>query len=124
MTRGSRTKLGELGLATQKAGYGSELAGVPKSVIDKFSRRRNEIEEKAAKAGIVSPEGKHAIGYYGRENKTRNVGKAELRREWESRLTTEERAALLSVMSGEGAGDSPLDADQAMAYAMEHCFER
>src|ERR1035438_508985 len=80
-------KLEGLGLTTQKAKYSFELAGVPYSVIDKFSRPRNEIEAEAAAKGIETPEGKHAIGYYGRENKTKGVGKAELRKEWNARLS-------------------------------------
>jgi conjugative relaxase-like TrwC/TraI family protein len=118
-------KLNDLGYATEKAGLSFEMAGVPQSVIDKFSRRRNEIEEKAAKAGIVTPEGKHAIGYYGRENKTKGVGRDELRKEWNARLTQAERDALRRAMAGgNGSGDDPISPNQAMDYAVGHCFER
>jgi len=118
-------KLNDLGYATQKAEYSFELAGVPDSVIDRFSRRRNEIEVQAAFKGIETPEGKHAIGYYGRENKAKGVGRSELRQEWNARLTAEERAALRAVMDGNpGGGDGPLSPAQAMDFAVEHSFER
>jgi hypothetical protein len=101
---------------------------VPDTIIGKFSRRRNEIEQKAAKRGIVTPEGKHAIGYYGRENKTKGVGRPELRVEWNERLTHEERAAVAGAIGSEDGGgrrdESAISASQAMDYAMEHSFER
>jgi len=61
-------RLNALGYATQKKGYSFEVAGTPQSLIDKFSRRRDEIERKAAEKGVTDAEGKHAIGYYGREH--------------------------------------------------------
>lgn len=116
-----------LGYATERGRLSFEIAGVPGTVIDKFSRRRNEIEEKAAKRGVVTPEGKHAIGYYGRENKTKGTGRPELRREWNERLTHEERAALAGAIGGnDGSGGQggSVTARQAMDYAIEHTFER
>ncbi len=91
-----------LGIATHKAGHSFEFAGLPVSLIDKFSRRRNEIEAKAEAMGVTSPEGKHAIGYYGREHKTEGVSRTQLREEWDSRLSAEESAALKAVMAGGG----------------------
>jgi len=119
--------LGELGYATQKAKYSFEIAGMPKSVIDKFSRRRNEIEAEAAAKGIESPEGKHAIGYYGRENKKKDAGTGELRVRWTARLTPTEKAAVERLAfgnNGRSDGDGPISAKDAMRHAMEHCFER
>jgi conjugative relaxase-like TrwC/TraI family protein len=118
-------KLNDLGYATRKAEYSFELAGVPESIIDKFSRRRNEIEAEAEAKGIETPEGKHAIGYYGRENKTKGVDKGELRQEWNKRLSDDERVALRAVMDGSnGGGDGPVSPAQAMNFAVEHSFER
>jgi conjugative relaxase-like TrwC/TraI family protein len=116
--------LSALGYATERKGLSFEIAGVPTSVIDKFSRRRNEIEDEAKEKGIVTAEGKHAIGYYGRENKTKGVGRPKLRVEWNERLTHEERVALAQVVGGKHKGDGPVTPEKAMDYAMEHCFER
>jgi len=120
-------RLNAMGFATERKGLSFEVAGVPKSVVDKFSRRRNDIEIKAAQKGIVTPEGKHAIGYYGRENKTKGVGKPELRQEWDARLSESERAALAQVAGGKpggGGGGGGITAEKAMDYAANHCFER
>jgi conjugative relaxase-like TrwC/TraI family protein len=121
-------KLEALGLRTEKGEYSFELAGVPESVKDKFSRRRNEIEAQAAAKGIETPEGKHAIGYFGRENKTKGIGKTELRQEWNARLSDEERAALRKVWEGNSGGGprgpGSITPAQAMDFAVEHSFER
>jgi conjugative relaxase-like TrwC/TraI family protein len=120
--------LNGIGYATERQGLSFEVAGVPTSVIDKFSRRRNEIEDKAAKKGVTTPEGKHAIGYYGRENKKSGVGKPKLRVEWNNRLTHAERVALAEVIGGKhgggGGAGGAMSAEQAMQYATDHCFER
>jgi conjugative relaxase-like TrwC/TraI family protein len=120
-------RLNDLGIATQKAGHSFEIAGVPQTVIDKFSRRRDQIEAEAAAKGIESPEGKHAIGYWGRENKTTDVSKDALRLEWSARLLGSERAALHGVTAGDGSrvpGDGPISPKQAIDYALEHSFQR
>ncbi len=119
--------LNAMGYQTERQGLSFEIAGVPHSVVDKFSRRRNEIEAKAAKKGVVTPEGKHAIGYYGRENKKAGVGKPQLRREWNERLTHAERVALAEVIGGNhgggGGAGGAISAQKAVDYAVEHCFE-
>jgi conjugative relaxase-like TrwC/TraI family protein len=116
-------KLNALGYATEKHNYSFEIAGIPESLVDKFSRRRNEIERKAAEKGITDAEGKHAIGYYGREHKNKDVGKTELRGEWNARLTDEERSALADATHGLAKGDSGYTAEEAKKYALAHSFQ-
>ncbi|HET6841374.1 MAG TPA: MobF family relaxase [Candidatus Angelobacter sp.] len=117
-------RLNDLGYATVKKGTSFTLANLPQSITDKFSERRNEIEQQAAALGIVSAEGKHSIGYFGREHKTVGLGKAELRREWTARLSHAEREALQKVMAGEESGGRGISTDEAVAYSLEHSFER
>lgn len=117
-------RLNALGMATEKRGLSFEIAGIPESLIDKYSQRRNEIEAKAAKRGIFDAEGKHAIGYYGREHKKLDLGKPELRAEWNARLSDSERSALADAIHGRAAGDRAYSADEAIAYALDHSFER
>jgi len=116
-------RLGALGYATAKRDYNFEIAGTPRSLIDKFSRRRNAIEEEAAAKGVTDAEGKHSIGYWGRENKTKGVGKAQLRQEWDARLSDDERAALADAIHGPVTGDRVSTADEAKEYALAHSFE-
>jgi len=116
-------RLNTLGYATQKREYSFEVAGTPQSLIDKFSQRRNEIERKAAEKGVTDAKGKHAIGYYGREHKNTDLGKTELRREWDARLSDGERSALADAIHGRVTGDRAYTADEAKQYALAHSFQ-
>ena len=116
-------RLNALGHSTVKGDYSFEVAGTPQSLTDKFSRRRNAIEHEAAKKGVSDAEGKHFIGYWGRENKTKGVGKAELREVWNARLSDEERTALLDAVHGRVTGDTIYTADEAKEYALAHSFQ-
>jgi conjugative relaxase-like TrwC/TraI family protein len=116
-------RLNALGYATAKDRYSFEVAGVPESLIDKFSRRRNAIEHEAAEKGITDSQGKHTIGYYGREHKNKDMGKAELRSQWNARLDPEERSALADAIHGRAKGDGAYTPAQAKEYALAHSFE-
>ena len=109
--------------AIEKRGLSFEIAGTPQSLIDKSSRRRNDIERKAAERGITDAEEKHAIGYYGREHKNLDMGKRELREKWNARLTDDERSALSDAIHGRAKGDRAYSADEAKEYALEHSFQ-
>lgn len=117
-------RLNTLGYATEKRGLSFEIAGIPQSLIDKNSQRRNLIEAKAAEKGISDAEGKHNIGYFGREHKNLNLSKAELRIEWNGRLDDSERAALTNALHEHVPGDRVYSAAEAKEYAIEHSFER
>lgn len=117
-------RLEGLGYATVKKGTSFTLADVPQSVTDKFSDRRNEIERKAAEKGITDAVGKHEIGYYGREHKTLDQGKAELRGQWASRLSPEERHALDNVIAGDRSRTRAIAPPEAVEYSLDHSFER
>jgi conjugative relaxase-like TrwC/TraI family protein len=117
-------RLNDLGYATVKKGTSFTLAGVPQSLTDKFSERRNEIEREAAAKGIIDPKGKHEIGYYGREHKTLDQGKAELRALWAARLSPEEREALEKVRAGGGSRAREIAPREAIDYSLDHSFER
>jgi conjugative relaxase-like TrwC/TraI family protein len=117
-------RLRQLGYATARDSYSFEIAGIPESLIDKFSRRRNAIEREAAEKGITDAEGKHAIGYYGREHKNKDMGIAELREQWNARLADTERSALADAIHGRTQGDRQYTAAEAKEYALMHSFER
>jgi len=117
-------RLQTMGIPTEKRGLSFEIAGTPQSLIDKNSRRRNEIEDKAAEKGIADTKGKHDIGYYGREKKNTGLTKAELRKEWDSRLSDDERSALADAIHGRTKGDRAYSPDEAKKYALTHPFER
>jgi len=119
-------RLNDLGYATVKDGTSFTLAGLPKSITDKFSQRRNEIEMQAAEQGISDAKGKHAIGARIREHK-QDTPKDALRKEWQARLSKDETEALRRVRNGTGStggGTQSITPQAAIDYALEHSFER
>ena len=48
---------------------------------------------------------------------------ADLRKEWDSRLTAEERLAIKTASMGMAKGDAPIKPEEAKEYALEHSFQ-
>lgn len=120
-------RLEELGLPTQRTKQGWELAGVPQSAIEKFSRRTALIEETAREKGVTDPQAKGELGAKTREKKQKDLTLDELRGEWMSRMTADELAALEGVKGRLGMESLPEDgreAREASLHAVGHCFER
>src|SRR5579863_6032058 len=118
-------RLNDLGFSTVKDGSSFTLAGVPQSITDKFSLRRNQIEAKAAEKGITDAKGKHRLGASIREPKQKDVGKSALRELWNAQLAPEEKVDLDRVLGGDnGGGDGGISPAQAVHYSLEHSFER
>lgn len=120
-------RLEELGLPVERTKRGWELQGVPQSAVRKFSRRTALIEDKARARGITDPEVKGALGARTREKKLNDLTMDELRHEWASRLSQDEKAALSGVRAKLGTGSIPEDAGlvaEGVKHAVGHCFER
>lgn len=90
-------KVTKLGYTVVVKGRFWEIEGIPESVIEKFSRRTDQIEAVAAERGITEPWELDRLGAKVRERKSPEVGRAELQGLWASRLTAEEHAAILAV---------------------------
>jgi len=117
-------KLSALGYGIQKAGNSFKIAGIDRATIEKFSRRTAVIEAEAERLGIEGAEARGKLGRKTREKKGKAaVSMAELRKEWDSRLTDEERLALKSTGSGWNKGDEQITADQAKQFALELSFQ-
>jgi conjugative relaxase-like TrwC/TraI family protein len=115
------------GYGIRRTPNGWELEGVPDRVIGLFSRRRDVIERAAREEGISDDAGKDRLGALTRERKARGLSGSELRAEWLSRLTGEEREALERLRSQAVRRPRVRDggaAAEAMRHAAEHCFER
>ena len=119
---GFSEKLARLGYGIERTGKGWEIAGVPQAIVDRFSRRKAQIEKLAEKRGITDPKAKDALGAASRERKKHGVPYSELRAEWESRLTPEEKA-LIHGLRGGGNG-KPIDARAAAREALDYATEK
>lgn len=120
-------RLQELGLPTVRTRCGWEIAGIPDTAIQRFSRRTALIEDAAREAGVTDPEAKGELGAKTRERKARNLTLNELREEWRGRLEPAEAAAL-ALRAGhigeESYPEQPAAVREAADQAISHCFER
>lgn len=120
-------RLVDLGLPIERTAKGWELAGVEKSLVEKFSRRTKQIEEKAREMGIEGVEAKSQLGAKTREHKQENLSFAELQESWQARLSDQERAALGALERRLGSPAEPMDSSAAaksLEFAIKHSFER
>lgn len=120
-------RLAELGLPIERTKTGWELAGVAKSLVDKFSRRTTQIEDKAREMGIDDADAKAELGAKTRDRKQKHLTFPELQETWRSWLTPHERDVLANLEGKLGGESEPADetaAAQAMGYALSHSFER
>jgi conjugative relaxase-like TrwC/TraI family protein len=117
-------RLKDLGYGIEKDGKSFRLAGISKETCDKFSRRTAVIEAEAKRLGIEDAEAKGKLGRRTREKKSEvRLTMPQLRTEWDSRLTAEERLALKTAGSGWGNGDAAITPEQAKEYTLEHSFQ-
>ena len=123
-------RLQDLGYGVERKGKYFEVTGVPQSVINKFSRRKQLIEETAAQEGITNPILKSMLGAKTREHKGDNFTSEQLRRLWASRLSQAEMDQLADLveLAQERAGGSwhqpAVSAEQALEHGAAHVFER
>src|SRR5579864_4362754 len=80
-------RLQDLGYGIVRKRDDFEIAGIPKDVLGRFSRRTALIEKVAAEKGITNPDRKAELGAETREKKASNLSWEALRKEWRSRLT-------------------------------------
>jgi conjugative relaxase-like TrwC/TraI family protein len=140
-----------LGKSLLEAGYGIrrternfELASVSRELIEKFSRRTNEIERLArekypvleAKARALAKETgmdfadafaqiKSELGARSREKKSaEELGPEERLRFWRAEMTAEERASLSRQAVRAKTSEGLLELEAAKPLAIQHLFER
>ena len=120
-------RLEELGLPVERLKNGWELRDIPKSAIEKFSRRTALIEQEAKERGITDAAEKDQLGAKTREGKCKEISFDELREYWRLRLTADESSAVQTVAGRIGSaafGEDRHVAAQAASRAVEHCLER
>ncbi len=117
-------KLQDLGYAVERKRDDFELAGVAPATLRRFSRRTEEIERIAEENGITNPKSKAELGAKTRESKT-DALIWDLRKAWDSRLTQDERQALVAVHRREAKQVRPEPGEGlAVDHAIAHSFVR
>jgi conjugative relaxase-like TrwC/TraI family protein len=108
----------------RRGGKEWEIAGVPQSAIDTFSKRTDEVEETARELGITDAERKAELGATTRARKQKELTPAELRQAWLAQISDGERDALARVYRREIAPDREVTASEAVEYAIAHLGEQ
>jgi conjugative relaxase-like TrwC/TraI family protein len=119
------SKLKGLGYGIEKDGNSFKLAGIDRATVEKFSQRHGVINNEAERLGTLDPAARAKIARRSRENKNPEPqSMEELRKEWDSRLTPQERLAIKTASMGLEKGDPTITPEQAKEYAMEHSFQK
>ena len=116
-------ELNDLGYRIDRTAKGWELAGVPRRVLDEFSQRTIQVEQKAKELGLTSAKQKDGLAALTRERKQKELSKQELRAGWQRRVSAEERQTILN-RGHETPEPQKISEMKAMDYAMQHCYER
>jgi conjugative relaxase-like TrwC/TraI family protein len=122
----ARVALGleELGYRVEPVGSSFELGGVSRELIEKFSRRAAVVEAKAKEIGAYTAAERDGLAALTRERKVKELSKDELRKEWWSRLTPEEKEQLKSLGRARARSAEASREAKAVQYAIDHIFER
>jgi hypothetical protein len=118
-------RLQDLGFGVERKRDDFELAGIPKDVLGRFSRRTALIEQVAEEKGITDPKRKEKLGAETREKKGAALGWDALRKEWNKRLTDDEQQVLASVHRSETHYARPERGEKAAVdHGIGHSFVR
>ena len=118
-------RLQDLGFGVERKRDDFEIAGVQKDVLKRFSRRTTLIEKVAADRGITDAHRKDGLGAETREKKGKALSWDSLRKEWEARLSPDERDGLAKIHRREQVVPKPEKGERsAVDLAIEHSYVR
>lgn len=118
-------RLQDLGYGVVRKRDDFEIAGVPTDILKRYSRRTALIEKVAQERGITDADRKAELGAETREHKGKNLSQDDLRREWLSRVTKEEREWLRGVYQRKTKQARPARGEsQAVDHAIAHSYVR
>jgi len=120
-------RLRELGYPIERKSRGWEIGGLRAATLKKFSCRTTEIERLAREKGITDAKAKDKLGALTRKRKAKDLSRADLRRNWMERLTSDDAEALGAIGEERGSGIVPTaerTRDEAYQHALAHAFER
>jgi conjugative relaxase-like TrwC/TraI family protein len=117
-------ELADIGYRIERTAKGWELAGVPQRVLDEFSRRTEQVEQKAKELGITGAKEKDGLAALTRERKQKHLSKTELRELWDKRISADERTAIQNSIGHSHPAAERVSEMEAMDFAVQHCYER
>ena len=105
------------------------VAGL-ESLIPKYSKRTNHIEDVARQLNITDADEKDGLGAKTRKKKDKLLSPDQLRAEWDAQLSPEEREALQRLWRIIGGGEAAdaarpaVTAREAVEFAIDHCSDK
>lgn len=118
-------KLEAMGYGIDRRGGNEwEIAGVPQSAIDRFSKRTSQIEAEADRLNVTSAARKGELGAKLRGRKQKDWTLPELRDAWAAQLTDDEKDALQRVYARDIVPSREITAAEAVRFALDHCSEQ
>src|SRR5665213_484296 len=118
-------RLQDLGFGVERKRDDFEIAGIPKDVLGRFSRRTALIEKVAKELGITDPDRKGELGAETRDRKNNKMSWEQLRQVWDKRLTIQERHVLEGTSSHATSYARPERGEgMAVDHAILHSFVR
>jgi conjugative relaxase-like TrwC/TraI family protein len=122
--------LRKLGYEIDNHARGFEIKGVPQSVITRFSKRHQQIDEetserlaKGEKVGNLN-ELRERVAHGNRRRKLKNSTAERLRATWNGELQSDELAALRTLQSVPPRPVEKTNLAEVLAWAEAHLFER
>lgn len=120
-------RLHKLGLPIERTKQGWEIGGIDRELVQKFSSRTRQIEEKAKELGIENPKAKDELGAKTREKKQTHLSFPQLQENWRGRMTSDEVNSLAELAWRIGDDPEAVNCNAAASsieYAKQHVFER
>ncbi|MEL7121664.1 MAG: MobF family relaxase [Bacteroidota bacterium] len=115
------------GYSIERSRNGFEIAGVSKSIRDRFSNRTHEINQKAKEKGILLDREKDQLGARTRVKKHMSVDEKTMEAHWDSRLSSAEKKALFELKHKARTGEKEkvnISVEEALDQALLHYLER
>ena len=116
-----------LGFAVERKGKWWDLADIPKTMLDRYSRRTKEIEDKAAELGDLSAAQKGALGVMTRDAKDEALFSSDLHAVWKSKLRfgeSERINGLVRKAERQGKIGPTQTVTSAWEHGLSHALER
>lgn len=117
--------LREVGYDVRKVGKSFEIVGIPRTLIQKYSRRTMEIERLIAEKGIKGAAAKDRIGARSREAKKASLSPQQTLEAWKVRLDEDENKIIRQIVQNRGqVKQSSMTPKDAVDFALAHCFDK
>ncbi len=117
-------ELTQVGYEIKRSKKDFEIARFDRELIDKFSRRTKEIEERSKELGLEYADDKAALGAKTRASKIEDVDRGKMKDEWKSRLTDKEYELIQNAKNSNNGDAKKVTHEQALEYSLAHTLER